>query len=162
MIIFSFLKIIIIIIVIFIVILCTSIKVGWEFPKDDILNVYNTVIQTFSFKGLTKDSELTGKRKFGIDKYVGTYNAKYKYATGTEDIFGGTALHRKNGSSIKLKIKVNKQSGNIKVINKLGDNEMTLLEGAGEYEDTIYIDGMSYYLSIKLEQFTGNIDIISE
>ena len=63
---------------------------------------------------------------------------------------------------IRLKIKVEKQSGNINVIAKLGYNEKTLIDDTGEYEDNIYIEGVSYYLTIKLDDFKGNIDIISE
>ena len=45
---------------------------------------------------------------FGVDEYVGTYKAEYDNYTGTETVFGGTALHRKNGDHIKLTIKIEK------------------------------------------------------
>ena len=61
-----------------------------------------------------------------------------------------------------VSVKIEKQSGNINVIAKLGDNEKTLIDDTGEYEDNIYIEGVSYYLTIKLDNFKGNIDIISE
>ena len=105
---------------------------------------------------------MQGKRIFGTDKYIGTYKAEYDNITSEETIFGGTALNRKNGDHIRLKIKVEKPSGNINVIAKLGDNEKTLIDDTGEYEDNIYIEGVSYYLTIKLDDFKGNIDIISE
>ena len=88
--------------------------------------------------------------------------AEYDNVTSEETIFGGTALYRENGDHIRLKIKVEKQSGNINVIAKLGYNEKTLIDDTGEYEDNIYIEGVSYYLTIKLDDFKGNIDIISE
>ena len=37
-----------------------------------------------------------------------------------------------------------------------------IIKENGEYEDTVYIDGMSYYLIVKLENFNGKINIISE
>ena len=111
---------------------------------------------------LEEDKDLKGERNFGVDEYVGTYKAEYDNYTGTETVFGGTALHRKNGGHIKLTIKIEKQSGNINVISKLGENELSLISGNGEYEDTIYIDGMSYYLSTNLDNFKGSIYIISE
>ena len=40
--------------------------------------------------------------------------------------------------------------------------EKTLIDDTGEYENNIYIEGVSYYLTIKLDNFKGNIDIISE
>ena len=162
MFIFGFFKLIIIGIIAFIIIIVSSIATSdWDFPKDELINTYNTFLQSFDFVGLSKDKDLKGERNFGVDKYVGTYKAKYDNYTGTEDIFGGTTLHRKNGDHIKLTIKVEKQTGNINVISKLGENELSLISDDGEYEDTIYIDGMSYYLSINLENFTGNIYVIS-
>lgn len=65
-----------------------------------------------------------------------------------------------NGDHIKIKIE--KQNGNINVINKLGAEEITLISDSGEYEDTVYVEGMSYYLVIKTENFVGNIEIVSE
>ena len=163
MFIFGFFKLIIIGIIAFIIIIVSSIATSdWDFPKDELINTYNTFLQSFDFVGLSKDKDLKGERNFGVDKYVGTYKAKYDNITSEETIFGGTALNRKNGDHANLKIKIEKQSGNINVIAKLGDNEMTLINDTGEYEDYIYIEGMSYYLAIKLENFKGNVDIIAE
>ena len=163
MFIFGFFKLIIIGIIAFIIIIVSSIATSdWDFPKDELINTYNTFLQSFDFVGLSKDKDLKGERNFGVDKYVGTYKAKYDNYTGTEDIFGRTALNRKNGDHVKLKIKVEKQSGNINVIAKLGENKTTLIDDTGKYEDNIYIEGISYYLTIKLENFNGNIDIIAE
>lgn len=133
-----------------------------ENPKDKIINIYDSFIQSFDTEGLTSQGKLKGKREYGIDKYVGTYNAHYDNDSGEETIFGGTLLRRKNGDSIKVKIKIEKESGNIGVIAKLGNNETSLIKDTGEYEDTIYIEGISYYLTIQLDNFKGNINIIAE
>ena len=79
-----------------------------------------------------------------------------------KEIYIITARYLTNGDHIKIKIKIEKQSGNINVINKLGAKEITLISDTGKYEDTVYVEGMSYYLVIKTENFVGNIDIISE
>ena len=162
MFVFAFFKLIILGIVTFISILGVMFFGIWEFPKDEIINSYDNFIEHFDTKGLSKDRELQGKRVFGTDKYIGTYKAKYDNVTKEEIIFGGTALNRANGNHIKIKIKIEKQSGNINVINKLGAKEITLISDTGKYEDTVYVEGMSYYLVIKTENFVGNIDIISE
>lgn len=60
------------------------------------------------------------------------------------------------------KLKIETESGNIGVIAKLGNNDTTLINDTGEYEDNIYVSGVSYYLTIKLDDFKGNIDIIAE
>lgn len=163
MFIFGSFKLIIIGIIAFIIIIVSSIAASdWDFTKDEFINTYNTFLQGFDFAGISKEKDLQGKRSFGTDKYIGTYKAEYDNITSEETIFGGTVLNRKNGDHIRLKIKVEKQSGNINVIAKLGDNEKTLIDDTGEYEDNIYIEGVSYYLTIKLDDFKGNIDIISE
>ena len=163
MFIFGFFKWILIGIIAFIIVIMSSIRTSdWNFPKVEIINAYNTFLQNFCVAGLSKDKDIEGKRVFGTDKYVGTYKAEYDNVTSEETIFGGTALYRENGDQIRLKIKVEKQSGNINVIAKLGYNEKTLIDDTGEYEDNIYIEGVSYYLTIKLDDFKGNIDIISE
>lgn len=131
-------------------------------PKDKVINTYNSFIQSFDTAGLTSNWKLKGKRKYGVDKYVGTYIANYDNYSGEETIFGGTAISRKNGDHIKVKIKIEKESGNINVIAKLGNNETTLISDTGEYEDNIYVGGVSYYLTLKLDNFKGNIDIIAQ
>ncbi len=159
---FGFFKMIFMSIICFIIILGMSFFSIGDFPKDKIINTYNSIMQSFDNAGLTDSWKLKGERNFGKDKYVGTYKVKYSNDIVEETIFGGTALHRENGDHLKLTIKVQKQSGNIKVIGKLGNNEITLIQDTGEYENTIYIDGMSYYLTIKVDNFTGSVDVISE
>lgn len=131
-------------------------------PKNKIINAYDSFIQSFDVAGLSKDKDLQGKRIFATDKYIGTYKAEYNNITSEETIFGGTALHRKNGDHIKFKIKAQKESGDIKIIGKLGNNEIDMISDTGEYEDTIYIDGVSFYLTIRLDNFKGNVDIVAE
>ncbi|MCI8309973.1 MAG: hypothetical protein HFJ45_07400 [Clostridia bacterium] len=161
---FGIFKMVFLVIIALVIILCITIfNTGIaENPKDKIINIYDSFIQSFDTAGLTSNWQLKGKRKYGIDKYVGTYVASYDNYSAEETIFGGTALNRKNGSHIKVKIKVEKENGNIDVIAKLGNNETTLINNTGEYEDNIYVEGVSYYLMIKLDDFKGNIDIIAE
>lgn len=159
---FGIFKMIFLGIITIVTIFCISVFSIGENPKDKIINAYDTFIQSFDFTGLSKDRALKGKRTLGVDKYVGTYVASYDNYSAEETIFGGTALSRKNGDHVKVKIKIEKESGNINVITKLGNNETTLISDTGEYEDNIYVEGVSYYLTLKLDNFKGNIDIIAE
>ncbi len=159
---FGIFKMIFLGIITFVIIFCISIFSIGENPKDKIINTYDSFIQSFDTAGLTSNLKLKGKRKYGVDKYVGTYLANYDNYSGEETIFGGTAISRKNGEHIKLKIKIEKESGNINIVAKLGNNETTLISDTGEYEDNIYVEGVSYYLTLKLDNFKGNIDIIAE
>lgn len=146
-------------IVIVIVMGVTAVFNGGASIKNEIIKGYDTVIQIFSEKAISKDKELTGKREYGIDNYVGTYKAEYNKETKKEIIFGGTTLHRQNGDHIELNIKLERTSGNINIKARLGENEISLIKDTGEYSDNIYIDGQSYYLVIELDDFVGNIEI---
>lgn len=130
--------------------------------KEGIINTYNNFLQDTSINGLTKNNKLEGKREFGIDEYVGTYKANYKNKTKEETIFGGTVLDRKNGNTISLKIKVEKQSGSIEIINNSGTESEILINDTGEVEKNIDVKEKSYYLKIKVTDFTGNVEIVAE
>lgn len=130
--------------------------------NDDLVNSYDNFLQDISLNGLTKDNKLEGKRKYGIDEYVGTYKANYNSKTKEETIFGGTTLDRKNGNNVKLKIKVEKQSGNIEIISNEGTESKVLINDTGEIEKTVDVKEKSYYLKVKVTNFTGNVKIVAE
>ncbi len=130
--------------------------------KEDIVNGFGDFLQDTSTNGLTKDNKLEGKRKFGIDEYVGTYIASYNNKTKEETIFGGTTLDRKDGNTITLKVKVEKQSGNIEIISNAGTESEILINDTGETEKTVNVKELSYYLKVKVTDFTGNVEIIAE
>ena len=140
----------------------TSIFTNSAVSKDSAMNTYNNFLQDVSSLGITSDNKIQGERTFGLDEYVGTYKANYNNTTKEETIFGGTALDRENGNTIKLKIKVDKQNGDIEIINKLGTENEILISDTGEIEKTIDVKEKSYYLIIKTNNFTGNVDIVSE
>ena len=127
--------------------------------KDNLISSYNFVINFFGKNALTSDRNLQGKRIYGVDTYVGKYTAKYDGFTGEEILFGGTTLSRKNKDYININIKLEKQAGDIKVINRLGNNDKIILDDTGRYSNNIYIEGTSYYLVVKLDNFEGNIEI---
>lgn len=130
--------------------------------KEDIVNGFGDFLQDTSTNGLTKDDKLEGKREYGIDEYVGTYTAYYNNKTKEETVFGGTVLERKNGNTIKLKIKVEKQNGNIQIISNEGTENEILIKDTGEIEKTVDVKEKSYYLKVKVTNFTGNVEIVAE
>ena len=162
---FGFFKLILVAIIGIVVvgiIFISSIFNGNSVSKDGILNTFNSFLQDTSINGLTKNNKLEGEREFGIDEYVGTYKANYNKKTKEETIFGGTVLNRENGNTILLKIKVEKQSGSIEIINNSGTESEVLINDTGEVEKSIDVKEKSYYLKIKVTDFTGNVEIVAE
>ena len=162
---FSFFKLILLAIVGIVIagiVFFSSIFNGETISKDGIINTYDSFLQDTSVNGLTKDNKLEGKREFGIDEYVGTYTAFYNNKTKEETVFGGTTLDRKEGNTITLKIKVEKQSGNIEIISNAGTESEILINDTGEIEKTVDVKEKSYYLKVKVTDFTGNVEIVAE
>ena len=129
--------------------------------KEGVLDIYNVFLKNTSTIGLSKDNKLEGERQFGIDEYVGTYKANYNNKTKEETIFGGTVLEREYGNTITLEIKVEKQNGSIEVISNLGTDSEILINDTGEIKKNIDVKEKSYYLKVKVKDFTGNIEIIA-
>lgn len=129
--------------------------------KEGVIDIYNVFLKNTSTIGLSKENKLEGERQFGIDEYVGTYKANYNNKTKEETIFGGTVLEREYGNTITLKIKVEKQSGSIEIINNLGTDSEVLINDTGETEKTIDVKEKSFYLKVKVIDFTGNIEIVA-
>ena len=144
------------------IIFISNIFNGNSGSKDGILNTFNSFLQDTSINGLTKNNKLEGEREFGIDEYVGTYKANYDNTTKEETIFGGTVFDRKNGNTISLRVKVEKQSGSIEIINNSGTESEVLINNTGEVEKTIDVKEKSCYLKVKVTDFTGNLEIVAE
>jgi len=130
--------------------------------KEKTLGAYNTVISKMGDEVLTSKQKLVGNRTFGVDHYVGTYTATYKNKTGTECIFGGSILERKNGSTIHTKITIENSEGTIEIRVKQKEKEQTIATEDGTYEYDFDVQYGSNYLSIYLQNYSGRVTIESK
>lgn len=90
---------------------------------------------------------------------VGTYEVNYKKFTGTENLFGGTTIGRKNGDNIHIKIEINNSEGEIEVMMKLKTEDMIIAEQDGVYESDFNVKDGSNYLIIKGKNYSGDLKI---
>ena len=128
--------------------------------KDEIINIYNNIMQDIGDGSLTKDRKLQGERSFGSDKYVGSYCADYDGFTGTETLFGGTALERDDGNEINITCTLGITDGTAKVLFKSGaDDPQVLIESTGNYSDTIKLPSASNYIIVECDDFKGSIEL---
>lgn len=97
----------------------------WE---DGIRREFDDWLSAISKYSLTKDKNLTGERNFGVDEYVGTYEAEYDKFSGDEYVFGGTSAGREYGSTLKVTYSLNIQSGTA-VLYWLGSPEDHIISG---------------------------------
>lgn len=128
--------------------------------KEEIIDHYNQALQVAGDNGLTKDKELQGKRKFGMDSYVGIYEADYDSFSGEEVLFGGTALERDTGNEIQISCDTDITDGTFKLILKTGsDDPQILCDTLQSYSDTIELPSASNYIVVEAENFTGSFNL---
>lgn len=128
--------------------------------KDEILDQYNSIIQSVGATKLTESSSLEGKKEKGIDDYTGIYTAHYKEFSGTEYLFGGTSIKREAGKKLSIDCSLEVLNGTAKVFWISGSKKaVTLIEATGKYCDTITLPDGSNYIGIECEGFTGNIEL---
>lgn len=142
----------------FLTIACCFVFVLAGCTKDEIIDGYNQTLQEVGDNALTRDSRLQGDRSFGSDSYVGNYSADYDDFTGTETLFGGTALERDDGNEIEVTCTLNITAGTAKVVFKSGtDAPQVLIESTGNYSETIELPSASNYIAVDASDFTGSI-----
>lgn len=128
-----------------------------KMDKDKVLDAYNDVIQAAGKTTLTNGIFLKGDREFGADNYVGTYKADYKNFTGTEYLFGGTSIERKNGDSVVVTCSLKVKNGTARLFLLSGEKDpVVLVEGSGEYSGTVELPAGGNYFAITGEGLKGS------
>lgn len=129
---------------------------------DSLLDEINGWTDCFATHSITPDYLLTGKRKKGIDDYVGTYEANYHQFTGEEFIFGGTSLKRKEGNDLKATYSLTVQSGTAALYWLNGDDEIVLanISDKGTFKFTIHAG--KNFIALKGGHFTGSLALTVE
>lgn len=128
--------------------------------KEELINGYNQILQEVGDDSLTADRKLQGERSFGVDSYVGEYEADYQEFDGEEILFGNTSLNREAGNTIKVVCKLEQKEGNIQLLWKKGAEEAEILiEDEGECSKTIMIPQAGGYLTVTGEEFTGHMEL---
>lgn len=136
--------------------------------KDGIKNEFNDWMCSISQYCLTEDNNLKGEREFGVDDYVGSYEAEYIRFNGEEYIFGGTSMERENGSTLKVTYSLNIKSGTA-ALYWLGSTDEHIIFGDKDehiitevtaedvYEFTFNVG--DNFIVLKGDDFTGSLSL---
>lgn len=129
-------------------------------PKDAILGAFDAFTDATGKIALTGDGSLQGNRMIGEDSYTGSYTADYNSYSDTELIFGGTALERESGDTIKITCSLNVDDGEAIIFLRSGAEEpVALLDDTGEYTATLDVSGNSTYIGVWGDNYTGSVSI---
>ena len=128
--------------------------------KDAILDAYGSLVDAAGSWALTPDRSLQGERVRGEDGYTGTYEAGYEGFSGTELLFGGTALDREAGDTVELSCSLDIEEGEAAVfLCSGGDDPVILLSESGDHASIIEIGSGSTYIGVWGESLTGSVSI---
>ncbi len=130
--------------------------------KDSVINGFHDMLQYFSKYALTKGNDLQGDKIEGKDTYTGSYFAKYDTFTGTEFLFGGTGLERKNGGKLTVTYELTVESGTVRLywIQKEEEKTIAGTSGTGTYSATL--DTGDNYLALEGSGFCGSLQVTVE
>ena len=128
--------------------------------KDTILQHYDNALQMGGTLARTPDAALQGIRVPGADGYTGAYTAAYRNFSGTEILFGGTALKRPAGNTVTVSCTLSGTEGQAKLLFRSGsDAPKTLLEDNGTFTDTLTLPAGSNSIEIILTGYSGELQI---
>ena len=131
--------------------------------KDDALALYGQAVEVLGNVGLTAGPALQGERKFGEDKYTGTYKANYVNFSGEEGLFGGTMLEKRENEHVTVSGAIRCDEGQGKLIWSCGASEpVEVASGEGDFSQTVYLSPGSNYFNFRAEEFTGSLELTIE
>lgn len=127
--------------------------------KDNLIDGFNGLLQHFSKYALTKEKDLQGDRTEGEDTYTGSYSAEYKEFNGTEYIFGGTGLERKNGNNLTVTYKLTVDSGTVKFYWRDKDEDKIIADTSGTGAYSVTLNTGDNYLALEGDDFCGSLQV---
>ena len=130
--------------------------------KDNLIDGWDSWMQSFSKHALTKEKNLQGEKDKGDDAYTGTYTATYDEFNGKEFIFGGTALERGNGNQLTVTYTITIDEGTAELYWIAGGDEYTIANDNSEDTKEYTISSGDNYIVLKGEDFSGTLTLTVE
>ncbi len=130
--------------------------------KDNLIDGWDSWMQSFSKHALTKGKNLQGEKNEGNDAYTGTYTATYDEFNGKEFIFGGTALERANGNQLTVTYTLTIDEGTAELYWIAGSDEYTVANDNSEDTKEYTISSGDNYIVLKGEDFSGTLTLMIE
>lgn len=130
--------------------------------KDNLIDGWDSWMQSYSKHALTKEKDLQGEKDKGDDAYTGIYTAAYDGFNGKEFIFGGTALERENGNQLRVTYTLTIDKGTAELYWIAGNDEYTIANNSSENAKEYTISSGNNYVVLKGENFSGSLELTVE
>lgn len=148
-------------IIIIAVVTLSIVEVVRKPSAEQIVENFDGIVHFISLSQITKDSKLTGIRKF-VDKdtYVGKYSSSCVSEYGRDVIFGGASVKDKK---IKLRARILTETGT--AILRVRTNSYVKeypVDKDGNFEQIFSFDSGGNYAMIVYNNFTGTVELTSD
>ena len=130
--------------------------------KNNLIDGFNSWLESFSKHAVTKDKNLQGERENDIDQYTGSYTASYDGFTGEEFIVGGTALERDNGSNLEAIYSLTITSGKATLYWLSSEEEHIICKENADNTYQFTLSSGDNYIVLRGDNFSGNLELTVE
>jgi len=130
--------------------------------RGDAIRAFNDTLKAVTGWSLTREDYLQGTRTFGADSYVGDYSAEYNHFYGKETLFGGTALERKEGTTLTVSYTLRIDSGKAKLYWMDRGEERLLSSATAEKSAVLTLQAGSNYIIIEGDDWKGSLELTIE
>ena len=125
--------------------------------QDHLLAFYSQAVEQAGTLALDSPAQTPGILERNPDGYTGSYQASLSDYTGKLTLFGGTSIEPE---ALYLWGQIQGQAGTAQLRYQIGSGDPeALLSGSGEYEGPLEAPAGSCYLTLDLQDFSGDISI---
>lgn len=126
---------------------------------DHLLAFYSQAVEQAGTRALDTPEGTPGILERHPDGYTGSYQATLSGYSGQLTLFGGTSIEPET-ESLCLYGQIQGQGGTAQLLYQVGSGDPeVLLSGSGEYAGQLTAPAGSCYLTLLLEDFSGDISI---
>ena len=127
--------------------------------QDHLLAFYSQAVEQAGALALAPPEETPGILERDPDGYTGSYQASLSGYTGQLTLFGGTSIEPET-EALSLHSQIQGQNGTAQLLYQMGSGAPEiLLSDSGEYTGQLTAPAGSCYLTLDLQDFSGDISI---
>lgn len=127
--------------------------------QDHLLAFYSQAVEQAGALALAPPEETPGILERDPDGYTGSYQASLSGYTGQLTLFGGTSIEPET-EALSLHSQIQGQNGSAQLLYQMGSGAPEiLLSDSGEYTGQLTAPAGSCYLTLDLQDFSGDISI---
>ncbi len=129
---------------------------GADTDVNRILSGWDRVTEWLAGSQFTPEDQLIGQRRWGADRYQGSYEARCRSADGRDVIFGGASIYERG---VRVRASAGVTGGTATLRLRVGDGIQEYLLSDQPLELTFEFMGGANYVMVDYRDFTGTVTL---